>query len=182
MRRALTTIVPQSSALIALAGLLTVLGCEVPQGPPGVGDPAPAITAVALGDGASVSLEDYEGDVVLVNLWATWCAPCRFETPYLQSIYQENADRGLRIVGISVDSNSSLPAVKRFLEEMAVTYDILLDPDMISTNVFGAIGLPASFLLDRNGIIRFFQYGPILEGDPVFLKALDDVLSEEVLT
>lgn len=163
----------------AMGGSIGVLGCELPERPPRVGDDAPAFEATLLGTGEQVSLVDYRGDVLLVNIWATYCAPCRFETPYLVSIYEEHADRGFKVVGISVDSNNSLTAVKRFLEEMEVSYDILLDPDMISTDVFAAIGLPATFILDRDGVIRFMQYGPILEDDPAFLKTLDEILSRE---
>lgn len=164
----------------ALSVVPLILACELPPQPPRVGDPVPDITATALEGGQTVSLkEDYQGQVVLVNLWATWCAPCRFETPYLQSVYEKRADQGLHIVGISVDSRASLPAVERFLREKGVTYDALLDPEMVSTNVFGAIGLPASFLVDRRGVIRFLHYGPILEGDSVFLETLDQVLAGE---
>jgi cytochrome c biogenesis protein CcmG, thiol:disulfide interchange protein DsbE len=163
----------------AIGGSIGVLGCDLPDRPPRVGDDAPAFTATLLDTGEQVSLSDYRGDVLLVNIWATYCAPCRFETPYLVSVYEEYADRGFRVVGISVDSDNSLAAVKRFLEEMEVSYDILLDPDMISTDVFAAIGLPATFILDRDGVIRFMQYGPILEDDPAFLKTLDEILSRE---
>ena len=83
------------------------------------------------------------------------------------------------MVGITVDSNNSLGAVERFLAEMEVSYDILLDPDMISMDVFAAIGLPATFIVDRDGVIRFMQYGPILEDDPAFLMRLDEILSME---
>jgi len=144
--------------------------------PPQVGDPAPDFQAVSLDGGRTVALADYAGQTILVNLWATWCAPCRFETPYLQSVYEENQERGLMIVGVSVDSPSALDSVKDFLEEMGVTYDILLDPDMVSTDVFAAIGLPASFLIDGDGVVRFTRLGPIAEGDSAFLEALEQTL------
>ena len=80
------------------------------------------------------------------------------------------------IVGISVDSPSALDLVNDFLEEMGVTYDILLDPDMVSTDVFVAIGLPASFLIDGEGVVRFTRLGPIPEGDVEFLEALEQTL------
>ncbi len=124
-----------------------------------------------------VSLADFRGAPVLVNLWATWCGPCRFETPYLESVYKEYQDRGLRIAGVSVDSRASLEAVEAFLADNGVTYDILLDPDMVSTDAFAAIGLPASFLVGADGVILFNRLGPILEDDPDFLAALEDALN-----
>ena len=96
--------------------------------PPQVGDPAPEFQAMSLDGERSVALGDYVGRTLLVNIWATWCAPCRQETPYLQSVYEENQERGLMIVGVSVDSPSALDLVNEFLEEMGVTYDIVLDP------------------------------------------------------
>ena len=179
MRQALKYGSGRLALLTALTGSIALLGCDLPQKPPRVGDAAPTLSATALDTGAQISLADYRGDVVLVNLWATYCAPCRFETPYLVSVYEEHADRGFKVVGITVDSNSALTSVKRFVEEMDVSYDILLDPEMVSTNVFAAIGLPATFILDRDGVIRFMQYGPILEGDPEFLRKLDEILSME---
>jgi peroxiredoxin len=141
-----------------------------------VGDQAPAFEATSLDGERTVALTDYAGQTILVNLWATWCAPCRLETPYLQSVYEENKDRGLMVVGVSVDSPSALDSVNDFLEEMGVTYDILLDPGMVSTDVFAAMGLPASFLIDGDGVVRFTRLGPIAEGDPAFLEALEQTL------
>jgi len=144
--------------------------------PPQVGDAAPEFQAVSLEDGRMVALADYLGQTILVNLWATWCAPCRQETPYLQSVYEENRDRGLMIVGVSVDAPSALDLVDEFLEEMEVTYDILHDPAMVSTDAFLPIGYPASFLIDGDGVVRFTRLGPIAEGDPAFLEALEQTL------
>ena len=158
--------------------LLGVSGCapdDLPA-PPRVGDTAPEFQAMSLDGERTVALADYAGQTILVNLWATWCAPCRFETPYLQSVYEENRDRGLMIVGISVDSPSALDQVNDFLEEMGVTYDILLDPGMVSTDVFLPQGYPTSYLIDGEGVIRFARIGPIPEGDREFLEALEQTL------
>ena len=172
---------PSSFALLwsAVPLLLAVSACvpdDLPE-PPRVGDPAPQFQAVSLDGERTVSLSDYAGQTVLVNLWATWCAPCRFETPYLQSVYEENRDRGFMVVGVSVDSPSAFDLVDEFLDEMGVTYDILLDPEMVSTDVFMPIGYPASYLIDREGVIRFTRLGPIAEGDPAFLEALERTLN-----
>jgi len=163
---------------VGLALLLFVAACVAGADlrPPRTGDAAPDFQAIALEGGQMVSLADFRGGPVLVNLWATWCGPCRFETPYLESVYEEYQDRGLKIAGVSVDSRASLEAVEAFLADNGVTYDILLDPDMVSTDVFAAIGLPASFLISADGVILFDRLGPILEDDPDFLAALEDAL------
>ena len=166
-------------AVWATSALLLGVSACAPDGlpaPPRVGDTAPEFQAMSLDGERTVALADYAGQTILVNLWATWCAPCRFETPYLQSVYEENRDRGLMIVGISVDSPSALGSVNDFLEEMGVTYDILLDPEMVSTDAFLPIGYPASYLIDGEGVIRFTRLGPIAEEDPEFLEALEQTL------
>ena len=166
------------AARATFALLLWVSAC-VPDNlpsPPHVGDPAPAFEAMSLDLERTVSLEDYAGQTILVNLWATWCPPCRAETPYLQSVFEENKDRGLMIVGVSVDSPSALDSVKDFLEVMGVTYDILLDPNTVSMDAFLPLGYPASYLIDGEGVVRFTKLGQIAEGDPEFLDALERTL------
>jgi len=153
------------------------MGAGADLRPPHTGDLAPDFEAIALDGGQLMSLADFRGSPVLVNLWATWCGPCRLETPYLELVYEEYQDRGLRVAGVSVDSRASLEAVEAFLADNGVTYDILLDPDMTSTDVFAVIGLPASFLIDADGMILFHRLGPILEDDPEFLAALEDAFN-----
>ncbi len=140
------------------------------------GDPAPAFTAISLEDGSPVSLSDYLGETLLVNLWATWCHPCRTETPYLQSVYERYRDRGLRILGVSVDLTADSAAVVHFVEEFSVTYDIALDPGAVSRETFHARGLPTSVLIDREGAVAFSWIGPIPEGDPTFVQGLEAAL------
>lgn len=145
-------------------------------GPPRIGEPARAYNAATL-EGQEVTLESMRGQVVLLNLWATWCTPCRMETPYLQSIYEEHKDQGFEIVGISMDTRDAADDVEMFVEEYGVTYTILHDPQMRGMELYQVLGLPATFLIDREGVLRWMRYGPIPEDDPEFLKALEDVIS-----
>ena len=143
---------------------------------PRVGEAAVDYTAATL-EGDSVSLGSLRGEVVLLNLWATWCVPCRTETPYLQSLFEDHRDRGFRIVGISLDTGDAANQVAAFVEEYGVTYTILHDPQMRGMELYQVLGLPATFLIDREGVLRWMRYGPIAENDPNFLGALEDVLS-----
>lgn len=164
--------------LLAALALLGTGAC-VPQegaGPPRIGEPAREYAAATL-EGEQVTLESLQGQVVLLNLWATWCTPCRMETPYLQSIYEENEDRGFEIVGISMDTGDAADDVAMFVDEYEVTYTILHDPQMRGMELYQVLGLPATFLIDRDGVLRWMRYGPIPEEDPEFLAALEDVLS-----
>ncbi|HUF76727.1 MAG TPA: TlpA disulfide reductase family protein [Longimicrobiales bacterium] len=167
MRRALL--------LCALVGASACISADGQRGPQ-LGEPAIEYTAATL-EGDTVSLTSLRGEVVLLNLWATWCVPCRTETPYLQSLFEERRDEGFRIVGISLDTGAAADQVAAFVEEYGVTYTILHDPQMRGMELYQILGLPATFLIDREGVLRWMRYGPIAENDPGFLGALDDVLS-----
>lgn len=176
--RASVVAVPRGGRILATAALLSIAAaCAAPErnAPPRVGEEARAYAAVTLA-GDTVSLESLRGDVVLLNLWATWCTPCREETPYLQEIYEEHRDQGFHIVGASMDTRNQADAVRMFVEEYAVSYTILHDPAMRAMDLYQAIGLPATFLIDREGTLRWLRFGPIPEDDPEFLAALDAVL------
>lgn len=160
-----------------LLGLLLLVACggDGRSGPPREGDAAPGYAATTL-DGEEVSLQDLEGSPVLLNFWATWCTPCRREMPFLQELYQEHRDAGLRVVGVSMDSRASVNEVRTFAERTGVTYTILHDASARGMDVFSVLGLPATYLLDRDGTIRFVRIGPILETDREFLDALEEIV------
>jgi peroxiredoxin len=161
--------------VLALGAFAAVACTEAPAGGlPRVGDMLPEFAAPIL-DGDTVALASYRGEPVLVNLWATWCAPCREEMPYLEAIGREYAAAGLRVVGISSDTRGALAQVRHVVAERGVTYDVLLDPRARSTDLFGAFGLPVTFLADADGRITWMRLGPIAEGDPDFVAALDAV-------
>lgn len=157
--------------------VVAIAGCTLSEnaGPPQIGAPARDYAAATLA-GDTVSLESLEGQVVLLNLWATWCAPCRMETPYLQSVYEEHRDDGFVIVGVSMDTGDAADAIEMFVDEYEVSYTILHDPKMLGMELYQVLGLPATFLIDREGVLRWMRYGPIPEDDPGFLSALEDVL------
>lgn len=168
---------PRCLAGIVAAAVAVSAGCAKPDALPlRRGDPAPSFSAEPLRGGRAVSLRDYRGLALLVNLWATWCHPCREETPYLQELYHRYRDDGLRILGVSVDRRADLDAVADFVAEMGVEYDIVLDPDARSQDAFRARGLPTSVLIDRQGAVYFSWTGPVPEGDPAFLAGLEDAL------
>lgn len=165
-------------AALALALIALCAPSCIPSEAPTLsrGDPAPAFAAISLKGGLPVSLHDYRGRTLLVNLWATWCEPCKTETPYLQSLYEEHRNRGLHVLGVSVDRTADLHAVADFVRDMGVAYDIALDPMATSREAFRARGLPTSVLIDREGFVYFSWIGAIPEDDPTFLAGLEDAL------
>jgi thiol-disulfide isomerase/thioredoxin len=127
--------------------------------------------------GDSLALSDLRGGPVLVNLWATWCPPCREEMPYLQSLHDRFSPLGLRTVAISVDDRSARAQVSSFIADVGVEFDVLLDPRGRSMDVFQVFGLPATFLVDANGVIRLFRIGPVVPADTTFVRGLEALVT-----
>ncbi len=118
-----------------------------------VGKKAPDFRVVELATGDSVSLrERYAGQVTLVNIWATWCGPCREEMPAMEKAYQELAPRGFKVAAVSIDE-SDPASVIAFGAEMGVTFDLLQDQSGLIQRTYQTTGVPESFLLDRDGVI-----------------------------
>ena len=162
---------------VALIALFVFLDSgEGPPPRPEVGEPIAAFSATSFETGEMVSLESLRGQPVVLNLWATWCAPCRYETPHFQSLYEEYHDRGLEMVGVSIDSPGNVDLAMDFLEEHGVTYIQLHDPDQRSMDLYSVLGLPATFLIDGEGIIRLLRPGPVLESDTDFTDMIESLL------
>lgn len=160
-----------------VALVLSAAACglgDVPRAPE-VGAAAPEYAAVDLA-GDTISLESLQGEVVLLNVWATWCLPCREETPALQRLHERLNDQGLRIVGVSIDARGETQAVADFVESYGVTYDIWLDPAEQIISTYRVIGVPNTYLIDRDGIIRWKHIGPVLDDDPQLLAMLEEAL------
>ena len=118
-----------------------------------VGKRVPDFTAVNIASGDSVSLHKaMDGQVTLVNIWATYCIPCRAEMPAMEQLYKELGPKGLRIIAISVDEGSPKD-VQDFVKELDLTFDVLQDRSGDIQRVFQTTGVPESFLLDKQGVI-----------------------------
>jgi len=117
-----------------------------------VGSRIPAFTAVDLATGDSVPLSRYEGNVVLLNIWATWCEPCRVEMPSMQQLYRDLGPAGLKIVAVSIDQ-ADPQLVKDFQRQYGLTFDILQDRSRAIERVFQTTGVPESFVLNKEGRI-----------------------------
>jgi cytochrome c biogenesis protein CcmG/thiol:disulfide interchange protein DsbE len=121
--------------------------------------PAPELTLTDM-QGVSRSLADYRGQVVLINLWATWCPPCKDEMPTLQAFYDKHKDRGFII--IAINDGDPEPDVLQFVRDYKLTFPVWLDPTHIATEkAFKTLNLPSSFVIDREGTIRLRWVGGI---------------------
>ena len=108
-------------------------------------------------DGRAVKLSDFRGKVVLLNFWATWCAPCRVEMPWLVELYKNYQSQGFEIMGVSVDDPGEQRAVAKYVKEMNVNYTILLGTNPVADLYGGARLLPHTFFISHDGkIIKSF--------------------------
>jgi thiol-disulfide isomerase/thioredoxin len=120
---------------------------------------APQLMLIDL-DGSTRSLTDYHGQVTLVNLWATWCPPCKEEMPTLQAYYNKHRDEGF--VVIAVNDGDPISDVLQFVKDYKLTFPVWLDPTYIATEqAFKTLNLPSSFVIDRSGIVRLQWVGEI---------------------
>ena len=128
-----------------------------------VGDRAPNFTAQTL-EGEPVELEDYRGKVLLVNVWATWCAPCREEMPSMETLYRELGGEDFEILAVSIDAargetdaqgrdGASKERLRSFAEQLDLTFPILHQPSGTIQELYQTTGVPESFIIDRNGVI-----------------------------
>ncbi len=106
------------------------------------------------------SLADYRGEVVLLNIWATWCGPCRVEMPSIQALHEALGPRGLKVVAVSVDNPGKARDIHAFASEMGLTFDILYDSLGTIQSAYRTTGVPETFVLARDGTIRKKWIGP----------------------
>lgn len=135
---------------------VTLGGCVAPVE---VGSMAPEFTATNVASNAPMTFpEAYAGEVTLVNIWATWCEPCKEEIPALQKLYETMGPRGLRIAAVSIDE-ADAQVVREFMAGFGVTFDVLHDQAGTIQQIYRTTGVPESFLVGRDGRIMRIVYG-----------------------
>ncbi|PKN81271.1 MAG: thiol:disulfide interchange protein [Chloroflexi bacterium HGW-Chloroflexi-9] len=148
----------------ALAGVVLGTGalvsaCSAEAGAE-IGQRAPDFSLVRADTGETLSLSDLRGKTVIVNFWATWCPPCRAEMPDLQGAYDERLAAGDLVI-LGVNEEEGAEQVQRFIAEFGLTFPVVLDKDAAVRRRYNVPGLPATFFIDRDGIIRARSYGPV---------------------
>ena len=130
---------------------------SIKRGLPTMGSVSPAFQLIDL-NGNQITLSDYRGKVVLLNFWATWCAPCRVEMPAMETLYQDLQKEGLEVLAISIDPQG-IVVTRPFQEAMGLTFPILHDSEYRVGAAYGARTLPMTYLIDREGLIRQRIFG-----------------------
>ena len=139
------------------------------------GKPAPAFTLPEV-DGKDVSLSSYRGKALLINFWATWCGPCKIETPWLIELQKQYAPQGFEVLGISAEGDDAKPsdksqwdqdkaAIAKFVEQEKIPYPVLMGGDSIANPYGGVDDLPTSFYVNRKGVVVAAQMGLTSESD-----------------
>ena len=150
---------------LAVAALVVGVVCAIAFGatrylrkelfPVQLGSKAPNFSAVTLDSvPKQKTLADYKGQVVLLNVWATWCGPCREEMPSMEKLHREFGPQGLAIVAVSVDDPGNEKAILAFAKEFNLTFEILHDPGKVTARHYQVTGYPESFIIGKEGTIR----------------------------
>lgn len=141
--------------------------------PVGVDYAAPELKLTDL-EGKPVALTDYSGKVVLVNMWATWCPPCKAEMPTLEAFYEKYKSKGFEIIGLN--DGDTLDLVAPFVKEYGLTFPVWLDEQYQSEKAFNTMNLPSSFVIDRTGTVRLMWIGAISK--TMLEKYVPDIIQE----
>jgi DsbE subfamily thiol:disulfide oxidoreductase len=127
-------------------------------------------------DGRKIALKDFRGKVVFLNFWATWCESCRDEMPSMERLYREFKGKGLEIVAVNIKEKRQ--DALAFVRELKLSYPVLMDPEGEVGLLYGAFGLPATYLIDRKGVVLARMWGPADWYSPA-AKALIKTLVEQ---
>ncbi|HEY7896557.1 MAG TPA: TlpA disulfide reductase family protein [Gemmatimonadaceae bacterium] len=160
---------------VALFGATHLFG----EGAVVAGAKAPDFHAVTLDSTArTVSLDQYRGQVVLLNIWATYCVPCRVEMPSIEDLQQKMAGRGLHIVAVSIDVPGKAQAIRDFVKHYGLTFQVLHDPDGTIAETYQTTGVPETFVIGRDGVIRKKIIGATLWNTEATRALVSQLLSE----
>ena len=145
-----------------------------------IGSHAPEFRAMTVSDTAAMprTLASYKGDVVILNVWATWCRPCRAEMPSLEALHRDFRDKGLRVVAVSVDEPGSTEAIHAFAKQYRLTFEILHDPAKAIQRSYLTTGVPETFVIGRDGTVRRKVIGAIDWNSADSRAVLEQLLSE----
>lgn len=149
--------------VIAVLGAALGIGSHLMKDelfPVNVGSTAPNFRAKVLGGPRYKTLTDYKGQVVILNVWATWCGPCQVEIPTLERLYKEYGNKGLKLVAVSIDDYVSEDSIRSFARNYGMTFEILHDSTHAIERQYQVTGYPETFVIGKEGTIRKKWIGP----------------------
>ncbi len=162
------------AGFVVLAGVLAWWALPGPAGKVTVGEVAPDFS---LPDLHGVQRHLPKGKVVLLNFWATWCPPCRKEIPSMVDLDEKLKDKGLAVIGASVDKDGD--QLTGFVREYGVPFEVLRDADSTVSRRYGVFRYPETFLIDRKGVVRYHLVGAVEWTNPAVINTIDKLLAEK---
>ncbi|MDQ6828008.1 MAG: TlpA family protein disulfide reductase [Gemmatimonadota bacterium] len=138
--------------------------------------------ASSIQPGTMRTLADYKGQVLLVNIWATWCGPCVIEMPAIERLHQALGPKGLRVIGVSIDHRTRNPSdlIRAFLREHALSFEVLHDTSDTIQDLYQSTGVPETFVIGRDGTIRKKMIGSADWSSPANRTLIEQLLAEPV--
>jgi len=140
-----------------------------------IGEPAPDFTLKSR-SGENVKLSELRGEVVMINFWASWCAPCRQEMPLLEDIYKKYSELGFVLLGVNVEEDSSKAA--ELLREIPVSFPILYDNTNEVTKLYKVVAMPTTVMVDRDGTLRYLHRGYLPGYEEEYIKQVKELIRE----
>ncbi len=168
--------------VIAVLALLVMAGCSDNTGVDAVPAPLPGNSAPNFQlqslDGETVSLDGLRGQPVIVNFWATWCGPCRMEMPFIQEVYEDPdwVEQGLVI--LAVNAGESASEARKFMESNKLSFKVLLDADKEVMMMYNISGIPTTYFIDKDGIIRDVKIGLFKNKAEIDWRILNSIVKE----
>lgn len=156
-------------AMLALGPVQKAIAAEA-------GNKAPDCTLASIGDGKSYNLQQFQGKVLYIDFWASWCPPCLKSFPFLNELEQNLKDRGLQVIAINMDESAE--DAKAFLAKTPAQFIVAADSNEQCARSFDVKAMPSSYLIDRNGVIRHVQLG-FRQGEAEELRKLAEQLLTE---
>ena len=163
-------------AAVAAAAIFALYGSSRTAPPLTRGSAAPDFSLPRLDGGGDIELSGLRGRVVLLNFWATWCAPCEQEMPAMQRLHEKLADGGFDLLAVSVDNSEA--DVRAFRDRLGLGFPVLLDPERKASNLYQTFRYPESFLIDRNGVVVERYVGPRDWDDPLYVDRIRELLGQ----
>ncbi|NKB99221.1 MAG: redoxin domain-containing protein [Pseudomonadales bacterium] len=140
----------------ALAMFGTLLISSFSYGTVKVTEQAPDFTLKSL-EGSNLRLEEYRGQVVLLNFWASWCGPCRQEMPILDRLHQRYEDTGFAVLGVNVEGE--IAPAQKIVDKTNVTFPVLIDEGQSVSELYDLEAMPSTVVIDRDGVVRYYHRG-----------------------
>jgi cytochrome c biogenesis protein CcmG/thiol:disulfide interchange protein DsbE len=156
------------SVWILFAGLLALSGCYGGSRPSRIGSAAPDFTV--RDSDRTVTLSQFKGQILVLNFWATYCAPCVEELPSLVQMQQRMKAKGVTVLAVSIDEDQN--SYRRFLRDHSVTLLSVRDPDQKSNSLYGTSKIPETYIIDRNGVMRRKFIGAVDWTEPEIIDFL----------